>query len=161
MKLLKKQQLGKTLMIATVSLSVMLSGTLVAVPSNTAHAYSLSKASSIIATGGRYMHTPYKFGAKAGQTRNFDCSSFTQFVYAQHGIHLPRTSKAQSRVGSYVPKSRLMPGDLVFFYSPIHHVGIYLGDGHMLHTYGAGGVKISNMNSSFWRSKYKTARRVF
>ncbi|MFD0681433.1 MULTISPECIES: C40 family peptidase [unclassified Paenibacillus] len=160
MKLLKKQQLGKTLMVATVGLSVMLSGTIVTLPSNTAYAYSSSKASGVIATGKRYMGVPYKFGATSGQTRNFDCSSFTQYVYAKYGVHLPRTSQAQSHVGTYVAKSNLMPGDLVFFYSPIHHVGIYIGNGNILHTYGAGGVKISNMNSSFWKSKYKTARRV-
>ncbi|MCR8636407.1 C40 family peptidase [Paenibacillus sp. N5-1-1-5] len=137
----------------------MLSGT-IATPSNTAYAYSSSKASSVIATGKRYMGVPYKFGATAGQTRNFDCSSFTQYVYGKYGVQLPRTSQAQSHVGTYVSKSNLKPGDLVFFYSPIHHVGIYIGNGNMLHTYGAGGVKISNMNNSFWKSKYKTARRV-
>nr|WP_246079338.1 C40 family peptidase [Paenibacillus piri] len=159
MKLLKKQQLGKTLMVAAVSVSVMFSGTM-AIPSNTAYAYSSSKASSVISTGKKYMGTPYKFGAKAGQTRTFDCSSFTQYVYGKHGVKLPRTSKAQSKVGTYVSKNNLKPGDLVFFYSPVHHVGIYIGNGKMLHTYGAGGVKITNMNSSFWKSKYKTARRV-
>ncbi|NOU94962.1 NlpC/P60 family protein [Paenibacillus sp. LMG 31456] len=146
-------------MVATVGLSVMISGT-IAIPSNTAYAYSSSKASSVIATGKRYMGVPYKFGATAGQTRNFDCSSFTQYVYAKYGVNLPRTSQAQSHAGTYVSKSNLKPGDLVFFYSPIHHVGIYIGNGNMLHTYGAGGVKISNMNNSFWKSKYKTARRV-
>ncbi|WP_425464857.1 C40 family peptidase [Paenibacillus piri] len=137
----------------------MFSGTM-AIPSNTAYAYSSSKASSVISTGKKYMGTPYKFGAKAGQTRTFDCSSFTQYVYGKHGVKLPRTSKAQSKVGTYVSKNNLKPGDLVFFYSPVHHVGIYIGNGKMLHTYGAGGVKITNMNSSFWKSKYKTARRV-
>ncbi|TDF95586.1 NlpC/P60 family protein [Paenibacillus piri] len=146
-------------MVAAVSVSVMFSGTM-AIPSNTAYAYSSSKASSVISTGKKYMGTPYKFGAKAGQTRTFDCSSFTQYVYGKHGVKLPRTSKAQSKVGTYVSKNNLKPGDLVFFYSPVHHVGIYIGNGKMLHTYGAGGVKITNMNSSFWKSKYKTARRV-
>ncbi|MEK3912924.1 C40 family peptidase [Paenibacillus sp. FSL H7-0331] len=159
MKILNKQHIGKTLIATTVSLSMLFSVSAM-IPSNTAYAYSASKANSIIATGKKYMGVPYKFGATSGQTRNFDCSTFTQFVFAKYGIHLPRTSQQQSKVGTYVPKSQLKPGDLVFFYSPIHHVGIYIGNGKVLHTYGKPGVTISNMNNAFWKSKYKTARRV-
>jgi lipoprotein Spr len=159
MKLLNKQQMGKMLIATTVSLSMLFSVSVI-IPSNTAYAYSSSNANSIIATGKRYMNTPYKFGAPSGQSRVFDCSTFTQFVYAKYGINLPRTSQQQSKVGSYVAKGDLKPGDLVFFYSPIHHVGIYIGNGQILHTYGSPGVTISNMNSSFWQSHYKTARRV-
>jgi lipoprotein Spr len=159
MKMLNKQQIGKTLMVATISFSMLFSGNML-IPSNTAYAYSSSKANSIIATAKRYMHTPYKFGAPSGTSRVFDCSTFTQYVFAKYGVHLPRTSKQQSHAGSYVPKSQLKPGDLVFFYSPIHHVGIYIGGGKMLHTYGKPGVTISNMNNSFWKSHYTTARRV-
>jgi lipoprotein Spr len=160
MKLLNKTKLGKTCIAAAVSVSMLFSVTVLVPPSNTAYAYSASKANSIIATGKRYMGTPYDFGAPSGSTRAFDCSSFTQFVYAKYGVKLPRTSQQQSKVGSYVSKANLKPGDLVFFYSPIHHVAIYIGNGKILHTYGAPGVTISNMNSSFWKSKYKTARRV-
>jgi cell wall-associated NlpC family hydrolase len=106
------------------------------------------------------MGVPYKFGAPSGSTRAFDCSSFTQYVYKKNGISLPRTSIAQSKVGRYVSRSNLQPGDLVFFYSPIHHVAIYIGNGKILHTYGAPGVTISSLNSSWWSSHYTTARRV-
>jgi lipoprotein Spr len=160
MKLLQKSKLGKTCIAATISLSMLFAATVVVPSSNTAYAYNASKANSIIATAKRYMGTPYKFGAPSGSSRSFDCSSFTEFVFAKYGINLPRTSQQQSRVGSYVSKANLKPGDLVFFYSPIHHVAIYIGNGKILHTYGAPGVTISNMNSSFWKSKYKTARRV-
>ncbi|SFM06703.1 NlpC/P60 family protein [Paenibacillus sp. 1_12] len=159
MKILNKQQIGKTLIATTVSLSMLFSVSAI-IPSHTAYAYSSSKANSIIATGKKYMGVPYKFGATSGQTRNFDCSTFTQYVFAKYGIDLPRTSQQQSKVGTYVPKSQLKPGDLVFFYSPIHHVGIYIGNGKILHTYGKPGVTISDMNNAFWSSKYKTARRV-
>ena len=64
----------------------------------------------------------YKFGALKGRTNSFDCSSFTQYVFGKYGINLPRSSKQQSQVGTYVARDQLQPGDLVFFYSPIHHV---------------------------------------
>jgi lipoprotein Spr len=159
MKILNKQQISKALVVAIVSFSMLFSGT-VMVPSNTAYASSSSKADSIIASAKQYMHTPYKFAAPKGTSRVFDCSSFTQFVYAKYGVQLPRSSQQQSHVGTFVPKSQLKPGDLVFFYSPIHHVGIYIGNGKVLHTYGKPGVTITDLNSSFWKSNYKTARRV-
>jgi cell wall-associated NlpC family hydrolase len=134
-------------------------GFLYAGPS-TANAASSATASKIIATGEQFMGVPYKFGAPSGSTRAFDCSSFTQYVYKKNGISLPRTSIAQSKVGRYVSRSNLQPGDLVFFYSPIHHVAIYIGNGKILHTYGAPGVTISSLNSSWWSSHYTTARRV-
>lgn len=116
--------------------------------------------SNIIAHGERFMGVPYRFGSKSGQTRTFDCSSFTQYVYKQNGISLPRSSKQQSQVGTYVPRNQLQPGDLIFFYSPIHHVGIYIGNGNVLHTFGAPGVTISNMKTGWWSNHYNTARRV-
>ncbi|WP_442951677.1 C40 family peptidase [Paenibacillus sp. GYB003] len=119
-----------------------------------------SKANAVIATGKRYMGVPYKFGAKTGNTSSFDCSSFTQFIYRQNGVSIPRTSRQQSKVGTFVPRSQLKPGDLVFFYSPVHHVAVYIGDGKILHTYGKGGVKISNLNSGWWSDHYNSARRV-
>ncbi|MDF2927063.1 MAG: hypothetical protein K0R57_5977 [Paenibacillaceae bacterium] len=126
---------------------------------------STSKANSIIALGNRYLGTPYKFGSPSGVTRTFDCSSFTQYVYGKNGISLPRTSSAQAKKGTYVSRSNLRKGDLVFFSTSssngkIAHVGIYAGNGKILHTYGAGGVKYSSMNSGWWSSHYITARRV-
>jgi lipoprotein Spr len=81
-------------------------------------------------------------------------------VFKQNGISLPRSSKQQSTVGTYVSRSQLQPGDLVFFYSPIHHVAIYMGNGKLLHTYGKGGVTVTNLNTGWWNSHYTTARRV-
>ncbi|MFH5186416.1 C40 family peptidase [Paenibacillus sp. TAB 01] len=159
MKFLKNKQLGKTMMVATVTLSMLFSGTAL-IPSNTAYAYSSSKAQSVIKTAKKYLGTPYKFGAPSGSSRYFDCSSFTQYVFKKYGINLPRQSDDQAKVGKYVSKSDLKPGDLVFFYSPIHHVGIYIGNGKMINTYGKGGVRISDMNASTWKKSYKTARRV-
>ncbi|MFC5530271.1 C40 family peptidase [Cohnella yongneupensis] len=149
---------GKTKTIVALMLALFISiGGFAGLGISQAHAAS---SGGVIATGERYMGVPYKFGAPSGKTNRFDCSSFTQYVFAQNGIHLPRSAKQQSKVGSFVPRNQLQPGDLVFFYSPIHHVGIYIGNGQVLHTYGKPGVTISNMNSGWWSSHYATARRV-
>ncbi|MHA6529545.1 C40 family peptidase [Paenibacillus sp. BAC0078] len=125
-----------------------------------ATATSTSIADQIISTGLKYQGVPYQFGAKSGRTDVFDCSSFTQFVFKQSGISLPRSSRQQSTVGTFVPRDQLQPGDLVFFYSPIHHVAIYMGDGKLLHTFGKGGVTVTSLNTGWWNSHYATARRV-
>jgi peptidoglycan DL-endopeptidase CwlO len=69
----------------------------------------------------------------------FDCSGLTAYAYAAAGISLPHSSRAQSQLGTQVSRAELLPGDLVFFYSPISHVGLYIGDGMMVHarTYGS------------------------
>lgn len=145
------------------SLSIATAG-LAGASTPTAHAAtytsSTAKAASIISTGKKYMGVRYVFGAKSGRTNAFDCSSFTQYVYKVNGIYLPRSSKQQAKTGRYVPRSQLKPGDLVFFYSPIHHVAIYIGNGKILHTYGKPGVTISNLNYGWWSKHYTTARRV-
>lgn len=120
--------------------------------------------------GEQYLGTPYEFGADYGQTKTFDCSSFTKTVFAKIGINLPRVSRDQAKQGTYVSKSNLKVGDLLFFttparenksgYSKIGHVGIYAGDGMMIHTYGEGGVKYSTIEDGWWDDHYVTARRI-
>jgi cell wall-associated NlpC family hydrolase len=79
--------------------------------------------------------------AWAGSGPNsFDCSGLTQFAFKAAGITLPRTSKAQATVGTLIAKADLQPGDLVFFYSPISHVGVYIGNGQMVHAPTSGSV---------------------
>jgi cell wall-associated NlpC family hydrolase len=79
---------------------------------------------------------------------SFDCSGLTSFAYKAAGINLPRTSKAQATVGTPVARAALKPGDLVFFYSPISHVGIYIGNGQMVHAPTSGDVvKVTNVNA--------------
>jgi cell wall-associated NlpC family hydrolase len=150
----------KTFIAVAVSFSIMITGTMVMGPATAAHATSASKANSIIHLAKRYLGTPYRFGASTSTTRVFDCSSFTKYVYKRNGIYLPRTSKQQSHVGRFVPRSQLRPGDLVFFYSPVHHVAIYIGNGKIIHTYGKPGVTISSIKSGWWSKHYQTARRV-
>lgn len=119
-----------------------------------------SLADKIIATGMKYKGVRYEYGAEAGNTSSFDCSSFTQYIFGQHDITLSRSSKQQSTDGTYIARDQLQPGDLVFFYSPIHHVAVYIGDGKILHTYGEGGVTVTDLDSGWWDEHYTTARRV-
>ena len=98
----------------------------------------------------------YLYGA-TGPDR-FDCSGLTSFAYKAAGVSIPRTSKAQSTFGTPVSKANLQPGDLVFFYSPVSHVGMYIGNGQMVHSSSAGKpVSVVSLDSM---PSYAGARRV-
>jgi cell wall-associated NlpC family hydrolase len=87
---------------------------------------------AVVSVAEKYLGVPYKWGGTNPAT-GLDCSGFSQLVYKQLGITLPRTSAAQSQVGTKVAAlSQAQPGDLLFFGSPVHHVGIYVGDGRMI-----------------------------
>ncbi|HZZ50317.1 MAG TPA: C40 family peptidase [Pseudonocardia sp.] len=100
--------------------------------------------------------SPYVWGATGPS--NFDCSGLIFWAYKRLGITLPRSSNAQSQVGRPVAYNDLQPGDLVFFYSPVSHVGIYAGDGKVLNAVQTGDVvrysDLSKMHS------YAGARRL-
>jgi len=97
----------------------------------------------------------YRWGATGPNA--FDCSGLVYWSYRQVGLTLPRTSQAQSQVGTPVARSALQPGDLVFFYSPVSHVAIYIGNGQVVHASTAGSpVKISQLSTM----PYATARRI-
>lgn len=87
----------------------------------------------------------YVFGAAGMQT--WDCSGLTMRAFAAAGVSLPHSSRAQFRYGKKIPRSQLRPGDLVFFKVPISHVGIYVGNGNMVHAPRPGyRVKIAPIN---------------
>jgi cell wall-associated NlpC family hydrolase len=118
-------------------------------------------AQKIITTGKKYIGVPYVWGGSTPS--GFDCSGFTQYVFRQHGIQLPRTSAQQYSVGTWVAKSNLLPGDLVFFNtsgSGVSHLGIYLGNGDFLHASSSKGVMISQLSNSYWAPRYVGAKRV-
>lgn len=160
-----QQTWSKRLAILTIGAAVAISGGVISSPQPTqaATVSASTKADQIISLGKHYMGTPYKFGSKVGQTRTFDCSTLTKYIFGKYGIDLPRTAAQQSKVGTYVSKNNWKKGDLLFFSVPgrpgVGHVGVYLGNNKMLNTYGAGGVKISDINN-YWNSHYMTARRV-
>ena len=99
---------------------------------------------------------PYVWAAAGPDA--FDCSGLVQYAYAAAGVRLPHSSTMQSQMGTPVSRSQLQPGDLVFFYSPVSHVGIYVGDGQMVHasTYGQP-VKVASVDAM---GGYNSARRI-
>ncbi|MFJ9628787.1 NlpC/P60 family protein [Streptomyces sp. NPDC101175] len=90
-----------------------------------------SRAAAAVAYAYRKLGSPYVWGATGPDA--FDCSGLVQAAYNSAGVALPRTTYAQINAGRRVSREELRPGDLVFFYSGISHVGIYVGDGQMIH----------------------------
>jgi peptidoglycan DL-endopeptidase CwlO len=82
--------------------------------------------------------SPYVWGAAGPST--FDCSGLTMWAYAQVGITLPHFTGSQWNVGVRISRSQLRPGDLVFFFSDLHHMGMYIGNGMMVHAPHTGDV---------------------
>lgn len=100
----------------------------------------------------------------ASPAQGFDCSGFVQYVFRQAGIAMPRTADLQFLVGRSVPRTGLMPGDLVYFttYAPgASHVGIYIGKDKFIHTaFSQGVVAIGDMNDAYFAPRYYGAKRV-
>jgi cell wall-associated NlpC family hydrolase len=82
--------------------------------------------------------TPYEWGAEG--PGSFDCSGLVQWAYAQAGVSLPRSSSVQAQAGSPVSRSQLQPGDLIALYSPVSHIGMYVGDGRYVNAPQPGDV---------------------
>ncbi|KAB1660497.1 glycoside hydrolase [Pseudoclavibacter sp. CFCC 13796] len=96
---------------------------------------------TVVQTATLYLNVPYAWGGTT--PAGFDCSGFTSFVFAQHGVSLPRISQAQMNVGQAVGLDQAQPGDLVWMNGG-GHVGIYLGGGKVIHASKPGDVvKIS------------------
>jgi cell wall-associated NlpC family hydrolase len=99
---------------------------------------------------------PYVWGASGPDA--FDCSGLMQYAYSAAGVSLPHSSASQSRMGTPVSRGQLQPGDLVFFYSPVSHVGMYIGNGQMVHASTSGQpVKVASLDSM---GSYNSARRI-
>ncbi|MER6994580.1 NlpC/P60 family protein [Streptomyces sp. NPDC000410] len=90
-----------------------------------------SRAAQAIAYAYGALGKPYVWGATGPSA--YDCSGLTQAAWRSAGVSLPRTTYTQINAGRSVPRSQLAPGDLVFFYSGISHVGLYIGGGQMIH----------------------------
>lgn len=125
---------------------------------STTQSTSSSAGQKIVQDAEKYLGTNYVWG---GETPDgFDCSGLVQYVCAENGISVPRTTYEQINSGTAVSKESLQPGDLVFFGSSSspHHVGIYVGNGQYLHAPKTGDVvKISDLGA---RSDFAGARRV-
>jgi len=120
------------------------------------------KVESILKLAYQQQGKPYRWGATG--PNSFDCSGFTSYVYKNGaGITIPRVSRSQATVGTYVNRASLQPGDLVFFGSgkSITHVGMYVGDQKFIHSPQTGDVvKVSKMDTGSYSKRFITARRI-
>ncbi|MDR7870990.1 MAG: NlpC/P60 family protein [Tissierellaceae bacterium] len=117
----------------------------------------------IISTAKKYIGVRYRYG---GTTANgFDCSGYTQFIYKQHNISVPRDTRSQASTGTKLSKSELQTGDLVIFSNTYRrgpsHTGIYIGNGQFIHASTSKGVRIDDLDSAYWSKHYSYGRRVF
>jgi cell wall-associated NlpC family hydrolase len=122
----------------------------------------VGSAADIIATAKKLIGCPYKWAGSSPS--GFDCSGFVLYVFGAHGITLPRVSRSQYAEGKAVAKKDLQPGDLVFFFSTnknvISHVGIYIGNGQFIHSSSSYGVIITELESTYYQTRYYGARRI-
>ena len=120
------------------------------------------KRNQSVAEAQKYLGVPYLWGGET--SKGFDCSGFVKYVFNQCGLSLPRTTELQATVGSYVSKSGLRPGDLVFlqntYRAGISHVGIYIGNNQMIHASSSKGVVISNLTNSYYMEHYHSGRKI-
>jgi hypothetical protein len=118
--------------------------------------------------GKQYLKIPYRWGCSLQTGKSTDCSGFVQYLYLKANIHLPRASAEQARVGKVAARSmdfsRLQAGDLLFFRHGgrhIGHVGLYLGDGKMIHAASHGhGVMVTDLHQPYYRSNFVVAKRL-
>jgi cell wall-associated NlpC family hydrolase len=117
----------------------------------------------VLSTALRFRGVPYLWGGDNPVT-GFDCSGFVQYVLAQHSVPAPRTAAEQYAIGARVDLRNLRAGDLVFFSTVApgpSHVGLALSGVEFVHAPAASGVvRIEQMRSSYWTSRYVGARRV-
>jgi cell wall-associated NlpC family hydrolase len=114
-----------------------------------------SAAQTAVDTARAQLGKPYEYGGAGPDS--YDCSGLTQYAYRAAGIELPHSSRSQSETGTPVARADLRPGDLVFFYQPVSHVGIYVGDGQMI---DAGNEETGVVQRSVDMQGYDFARRI-
>lgn len=105
---------------------------------------------------------PYRNGG--GSPDGFDCSGFTQYVFARHGVALPRETRDQYRVGDEIPDEAIEAGDLLFFSttsSGPSHVAIAIGLDEFVHAPSTEGVvRVERRSARYWSERYLGARRI-
>jgi cell wall-associated NlpC family hydrolase len=142
------EQAAVTTAIAGPTLSAPSAGDLPLAPS--------SAAAIAVRTALAQVGKPYVWGATG--PNGFDCSGLTSFAWGAAGVGLAHSSRAQSELGHEVSRSQLQPGDLVYFYTPVSHVALYIGNGMMVHarTFGQP-VAVTSVD----QAGYRGARRIF
>jgi len=115
--------------------------------SNYVPTYSAGAAGQAVKFAYDQIGKPYQWAADG--PGSYDCSGLTMAAWRAAGVSLPHNSTEQYAAVAHISKSDLRPGDLVFYYSPIHHVAIYIGDGHIIHAPRVGeDVQIASIGSS-------------
>lgn len=127
---------------------------------------------ALVAEAGNWLGTRYLYG---GQTKNgTDCSGLVMSLYNDVcGLKIPRTTREQVRYCTLIARNKLLPGDLIFFghisgdpkgtaEDPdlVSHVGLYIGEGKMIHASSSRGVIVSGVDSGYWGDRYFTAARI-
>lgn len=123
---------------------------------------SASAPSAVVRTAQSYLGAPYRNGG--ADPAGFDCSGFVRYVYARHGITVPRDVKRQWQVGQDVPRTRIRPGDLLFFSTTgpgPTHVSLAIDGQRFVHAPSSRGVvRIEALTSTYWGRRFVGARRV-
>ncbi|MFB7182289.1 NlpC/P60 family protein [Streptomyces sp. NPDC056257] len=115
-----------------------------------------SRAARAVAFAYGAIGKPYVWGATG--PGSFDCSGLTQAAWRSAGVSLPRTTYTQINAGRRVSRDQLAPGDLVFFYSGVTHVGLYIGNGQMIHAPRPGStVRLAPVDSMPWAGASRPA----
>jgi cell wall-associated NlpC family hydrolase len=116
----------------------------------------------LLETALSYRGVPYRNGGS--DPSGFDCSGFVQWVFAQHGLRLPREVHDQYQMGSDVDRADVQPGDLVFFETVSRgasHVGIALGGDEFVHAPSSRGVvRVESYTNDYWKRRFVGARRL-
>ena len=121
---------------------------------------------NVVASAKKFLGLRYKWGGKTPKS-GFDCSGFTSFVMQENGVNVQGASYHQSKLGKKVSKSKVAPGDLIFFGkgSKVSHVAIVKANTgnslEVIHSTSGSGVRVDDINNSnYWNKRYLYARQV-
>ena len=121
-----------------------------------------ARGTTIARTAETLLGSPYRDGGALPD--GFDCSGLVNYVFARHGVAVPRDVRRQSAAGDPVGRDGIAPGDLVFFAttgSGPTHVGIAIGGGRFVHAPKSGDVvRVDSLSAAYWASRFVAARRV-